>query len=222
MNPFIFGKYPAIGTIVVLSKMNADIVDLFMSDTEIQKFMKTDQKFDVCLLEIFNVDALLGIPEKFNCILMSFTTFATVKWSDDITGNISPTSYVPNPFYLYSATMTFAERFWNTAFSLAEHMIFHGYHLPKQRALYKKHFPNAKRTFEEMYRNSSIVFMNTHVSSSTVRPQLPQTVEIAGIHIQKPKALPDDIQTFLDSAKDGVILFSMGSFIQSKVTCLRF
>lgn len=118
--------------------------------------------------------------------------------------------------------MTFVERFWNTAFSLAEHMIYNGYHLTKQRALYKKHFPHAKRSFEEMYHNSSIIFMNTHVSSSTVRPQMPQSVEIAGIHIQKAKALPEDIQTFLDSSKDGVILFSMGSFIQSKVGNLYF
>ena len=86
MNPFIFGKYPAIGTLVVLSNMNADVVDLFMEDTEVQKFLKIDQKFDVCLFEIFFVDALLGLAEKYNCILISFTTFGTVKWSDDVTG----------------------------------------------------------------------------------------------------------------------------------------
>lgn len=57
-----------------------------MSDVEVQKFLKSDQKFDVCLFELFFVDALLGIPEKFNCILVSFTTFATVKWTDDLTG----------------------------------------------------------------------------------------------------------------------------------------
>jgi len=45
---------------------------------------------------------------------------------------------------------------------------------------------------------------------------MPNTVEIAGIHVKPVKPLPADIQEFLDSATDGVILFSMGSFIQSK------
>lgn len=86
VNPFIFGKYPAIGTIFILSKMNADVVDLFMEDNEVQKLLKSDQKFDVCVIENFLVDALLGIAEKYNCIVISYATFATVKWTDDITG----------------------------------------------------------------------------------------------------------------------------------------
>lgn len=122
---------------------------------------------------------------------------------------------MPNPFFKYSDKMTFTERLWNTAFSLAEHAIHHGYHLPLQKKLYKKHFPNAKRTFEEMYINSSIIFMNSHVSTSTVRPKMPSMVEIAGIHLKPPQPLPADIKEFLDSAKEGAILFSMGSFIQS-------
>lgn len=42
-------------------------------------------------------------------------------------------------------------------------------------------------------------------------------IEIAGIHLQPAKPLPNDIQEFLDWATDGAIYFSMGSFIQSKM-----
>lgn len=86
VNPFIFGKYPAIGTVVILSKMNADLVDLFMEDSEVQKFINSDEKFDVCIYEIFLTDALLGIADKVGCILLSYTVFATTKWTDDMTG----------------------------------------------------------------------------------------------------------------------------------------
>lgn len=64
-------------------------------------------------------------------------------------------------------------------------------------------------------KNISIVFMNYHVSSSSARPFLPNMIGINGIHIQPAKPLPKDIREFLDSATDGVILFSMGSVIQS-------
>jgi UDP:flavonoid glycosyltransferase YjiC (YdhE family) len=113
--------------------------------------------------------------------------------------------------------MIFKERLWNTAFSLAEAAIHNFYYLPTHRKLYKKYFPNAKRTFDEMYKSSSIIFSNTHVSASTVRPSMPNVVEIAGIHMKPAQPLPADIQEFLDSATDGAILFSMGSFIQSKM-----
>jgi len=42
-------------------------------------------------------------------------------------------------------------------------------------------------------------------------------VDIAGIQIQKPKALPNDIQTFLDGAENGAIYVSFGSFLKSSM-----
>lgn len=112
--------------------------------------------------------------------------------------------------------MTFGERLWNTFFSLLEKGVYYGYYLPKHRNLYKKYFPNAHRSFDEVYMNASIIFLNTHVSSNTVRPNMPNVIEVGGVHIKEAKQLPKDIQQFLDTAKEGVILFSMGSFIQSK------
>lgn len=42
-------------------------------------------------------------------------------------------------------------------------------------------------------------------------------IEIGGIHVDPAKPLPNDIKDFLDSAKDGAILFSMGSMLESKM-----
>ena len=39
-------------------------------------------------------------------------------------------------------------------------------------------------------------------------------VDIAGIHIKPPNALPDDIQKFLDEADDGAILIAFGTFLK--------
>ena len=54
------------------------------------------------------------------------------------------------------------------------------------------------------------------MSSSSPRPSLPNMIEIGGIHVDTAKKLPNDLKDFLDNAQDGVIYFSMGSFIQSK------
>lgn len=54
---------------------------------EVIKLLKSNEKFDVCLVEIFNYDALnLGVAEHFGCVLISYATYAAVKWTDDMTG----------------------------------------------------------------------------------------------------------------------------------------
>lgn len=63
-------------------------------------------------------------------------------------------------------------------------------------------------------KNVSLVLVNHHFSTSSIRPFVANMIEIGGIHVQPVKPLPDDLQKFLDSAEEGVILFSMGSIIQ--------
>lgn len=68
----------------------------------------------------------------------------------------------------------------------------------------------------DLEKNISAMLINTHFSINPPRPLMPGQINVAGAHIQEPKALPEDIQTFLDGARHGVILFSLGSIIQSK------
>ena len=86
VNPFVFGKYPAVVAMFMLAKVNAEVVDLFMANKEVQKFINEDHKYDVCFIELFLIDALLGIAEKSNCIIISFTAFSVVRWTDEMTG----------------------------------------------------------------------------------------------------------------------------------------
>lgn len=55
----------------------------------------------------------------------------------------------------------------------------------------------------------------THRSISYPRPAMPGLVNIGGAHIRQTKALPNDIQQFLDGATDGAIFFSLGTFVRS-------
>lgn len=128
----------------------------------------------------------------------------------------SPNSYIPSPMLPYSQRMDVVQRFWNTAYDLFETSLYYTFALPSQRQLYEKYFPNAKRSLDEMLKSASIVFLSNHVSISGARPYLPGLVEIGGIHIGPVKPLPDHIKTFLNSSNDGVILFTMGSFVEAK------
>lgn len=111
--------------------------------------------------------------------------------------------------------MTYNQRFFNVIYTYLEDFIHEFFVKGIQRRQYKKYFPNAKKSFDEMHKKAAIIFMNTHIAGSTPRPLMPNVIDIGGIHIQKDKELPKDIKDFIDSAVDGVILFSMGAAIKS-------
>lgn len=189
-------------------------IDSMISNEDIQKLIRTE-KFDAVVVELFGLDALIGFGQHFNCPVIGVTTFDGVYWNDIYTSNQSPYSYVPMIFAGLPDKMTFVQRLQNTILSQAEKILWNFYHLPKQRQLYEKFFPQAKFSLDEVHRNVSMVFMNSHVSYSSARPFLPNMIGIGGIHMDPPKELPQDIEEFLDSATEGAILFSMGSFVQS-------
>lgn len=89
------------------------------------------------------------------------------------------------------------------------------YQIPKQDELLKKYFENAPPLSELMDERLSLVLLNSHSVINDPKPLLPSMIEIGGFHVEEPKALPTDLQEFMDSAEEGVILFSMGSNLKS-------
>ncbi|XP_037038245.1 UDP-glycosyltransferase UGT5-like [Bradysia coprophila] len=215
MNIFDFRSVPMVAMLPFMYYMMHTLVDSVMVDDEVTKFMESKEKYDVCIVEVFNMDAIMGIADHVDCVIISFATFGAVKWVDDMTSNQSPNSYVTNPFLRYTDRMAFSERLVNTVSNIFESIAFEFFHKPLQRSLYKKHFPNAKRSFDEIYKSSAIYFMNTHVSSAFARPYLPHMIDIGGIHVEPAQPLPEDIKAFLDASDEGAIVFSMGSNIQA-------
>jgi len=82
---FEFRKIPGIFLFTFLYSMGAELVDSVMTHDKVLKLMKSKEKYDICVVEIFNADALLGIADHFDCILISYTTFGAVRWIDDMT-----------------------------------------------------------------------------------------------------------------------------------------
>lgn len=59
MNPFDFTGMPVILGTVMVPMMGLQMVNKIMESDELQEFLKEDEKFDVCILEIFATEALL-------------------------------------------------------------------------------------------------------------------------------------------------------------------
>ncbi|XP_050359273.1 UDP-glucosyltransferase 2-like [Nymphalis io] len=70
--------------------------------------------------------------------------------------------------------------------------------------------------YHEAIHDISILFVNSHPSFSPAQSFPPNVVEIGGYHIpEEIPPLPKDLQDILDSSKQGVVFFSMGSILKS-------
>lgn len=58
MDPFAIHNYPRLTGIPMLHSYGAKVVIALMENPEMQMFMKSDEKFDVCFLEVFHSNAL--------------------------------------------------------------------------------------------------------------------------------------------------------------------
>lgn len=89
--------------------------------------------------------------------------------------------------------MNFGQRFLNSAFNLFTWIFHYTVSLPtyneQGKEIWKVSYSEGVPPVPDFER-LSMVFVESHFSAGYVRPNLPNIVEVAGIHIQDPKPLP--------------------------------
>uniref|UniRef100_A0A1I8PFJ0 UDP-glycosyltransferases domain-containing protein n=1 Tax=Stomoxys calcitrans TaxID=35570 RepID=A0A1I8PFJ0_STOCA len=172
--------------------------------------------FDVVILGYFMNDFMLGMGAHFQCpIILSFMVQPIFPINRMI-GNPAETSYVPNRFTGLKQPMRFWARVKNYLSSLFEQHILAAIVEWKVQRMYRYNFPPDRYPpLEEVYKNVSLVLTNHHFSQGPIRPNVPALLEIGGIQIkEQPDPLPEDLAKIMDSAKHGIIYFSLGTNVQ--------
>ncbi|XP_050505507.1 UDP-glycosyltransferase UGT5-like isoform X2 [Diabrotica virgifera virgifera] len=132
-----------------------------------------------------------------------------------LVGNPTIISYTPQLISTFRRPMCLQDRIYNTILYTVEEIMNHFLFLPTQDKLIHKYFPDSPSVYD-LTKNVSLVLVNSHETMWQAVPLVPNVISIGGFHVKPPKKLPEDLQAFLDSAKEGVIFFSMGSNLKSK------
>ena len=206
MNPFTANAF--------LIRMLPIMMEPSLRDNEIQKLIHSNEKFDAVIVEQFMNDAEKALASHFGAPLIVLSSMGANYWVNTLVGNPSPISYIPMMSTEYSIPMTFLQRVENSLLFVMTEVLFKLCVYPGQNARIKKYIPNGPDINDVLY-NASIFLMNSHPSINQAVPYVPNMIDIGGFHVQPPKKLPQDLQQFLDDAKDGVIYFSMGSNLKS-------
>ncbi|KAJ8954680.1 hypothetical protein NQ318_011372 [Aromia moschata] len=217
-----FTKFQWLGQYASLSAMITPITASFISEpllnhTNMQKLMKSGEKFDIVIVCQFLTEATKALSNLFDAHLIVFSSFRMNFMLNHLVGNPSLPSYEPELLSSFPPGMSFSQRVLNTLYKFVMNSLLHLFTYPINDRAVKKYFPspfNQVDLNDALY-NVSLILHNYHVSISSPLPHVPCIIDIGGIHI-RPWKLPDDLQEFLDNAKEGVIYMSLGSNVNSK------
>ncbi len=167
------------------------------------------EHFDLALVFAHpNFRCLLILCQKLNIPYASFVSFYE-PW---LTRNPSLPSFAPFMFGRpYMPTMTFMERLDN-ALSMLQWVAF----TPITTLLddfVLQYLASDKdfMTMDELARKSVLWFIQSDIIFGYLGPSMPNEIYIGGITTEPAGSLPEQIQTFLDTSDNGVIVVSFGS-----------
>jgi glucuronosyltransferase len=178
-----------IQTAFLLSAWSTEACDKSFEHPDVQKLIKSDEKFDLLITEMFNTDCFLAFAYKYKIPIIGFSSCVFMPWTPDRVGNPDNPAYIPTQFVTSSDKMNFSERLLNTFWYL-----FHKLHYPllmdaPAHKIVRKHLGESLPALSVLARNTSLIFVNNHFSLNRPRPLVPGVVEVAGIHIKQAKTL---------------------------------
>ncbi|OXA38205.1 UDP-glucuronosyltransferase 2B7 [Folsomia candida] len=187
------------------------------------------QDFDLIILQnLFNECSLgfvykimTGNGTKKSTPLVLFSVISAHYGIVKYVGGHYPSSFVSNPFLNFGDEMTFTERFVNFGVNYFFQAVFSLYYVPVMEDVYKEKVGRDVPRAEEILGMTSLILSNGHFSLSRPKPNLPDVVDVGGMHCRKAEPLPKEIDDFLASGRGGdaddagFILFSLGTNLLS-------
>lgn len=195
-----------------------------------------DFKFDLVIHDFITQPTLLGFLHKFNYPpLVGATAFNGIGFSFNVAGSMI---YPHIPFYFSKNKVdTFIQRTENYLLHFYDMFIKKQLVYPNVQKKLDKLFPGLP-DLRELDKKTKLVLFNFHPVVNVIEPLLPNVIAVGGLQIQEPKDLPavsihilflfrdgnyyknyflffKDLKELADSAKKGLILFSLGTNVRS-------
>ncbi|KAJ8980276.1 hypothetical protein NQ317_005134 [Molorchus minor] len=197
-----------------IHNMAYTLTEHLLSHENFQALLKSGKKYDLILMEYFLSDATIGVGKIFDAPVVLFSSLPSSAFTNHLFANPAPSSYVPFILSSYTGKMDFYERFYNLAHNMFDTFYKQFYMLPLHDKLLQTHISKNLDIYD-VTRNVSLILLNSHPSVNEAIPHNPNMIEIGGFHISPTNKLSRELKAFMDSSTEGVILFSMGSNLQS-------
>ncbi|KAK5643186.1 hypothetical protein RI129_007031 [Pyrocoelia pectoralis] len=200
---------------IILEYAGHNLCENELRSRAFQEFLKTDEKFDLIIIELFTSECFMGLAHKFKAPIIGITTRTVMYWDNIKFGNPSNPAYISNNMLTTGPRKSFLERLETTLVNEI-HQYFHDYYVNvKNQKMAEEVFGTDLPLLSDISQNISLLFTNSHCSITPSVPLVPGIIEIAGAHIGSVKKLPEHIEMWINESNHGVVYFSMGSLIRA-------
>ncbi|KAH8356386.1 hypothetical protein KR084_009555 [Drosophila pseudotakahashii] len=183
-----------------------------LSNDGVQRMLRDKgERFDMVILEASQLDALYGLAEFYNATLVGVSCI-NMNWNIDyLAGNPAPSIYEPLSPMGFALDHSLLSRWNNWVYITEERLLERLVFQPAQLKVFKKFFGYPAEKMTELRARFSLLLINSHFSMGRVRANVPNIIEVGGLHpSEPPEPCGEELQRFMDEAEHGVIYFSMG------------
>ncbi|XP_030383538.1 UDP-glucuronosyltransferase 2B17-like [Scaptodrosophila lebanonensis] len=170
--------------------------------------------YDVILVDTES-DCMTGVAYILRAPVIALTSTALMPWHYGRMGAPIIPSHMPAYFLGESQEMSFLGRLDNFITTHTFNWLHRIFYTPAADEMLRQKFGPRMPSTNLLVKYTSLFFVNQHYSLSGPKPFPPNIIELAGIHLQRPRALPSDLKLLLESATDGVVIISWGSLIRA-------
>ncbi|CAK1547652.1 unnamed protein product [Leptosia nina] len=205
--------YQQVETILTIM---SDIMCLQVEHPEIQRIIKNREKYDLLLLEAWPRQNLM-YSYLFKAPVIQISSLGALFGNDE--NNFG----VPKHPFLYPMTISqkvYDLTFWDKIEEIRLRLWFNKIwddEEPKELKILREKISKDLPNYDILSDNIDMLFINTHPMWINNQPLPPNVITIWGIHKNPERVLPKDLQTFLDSSKNGVIYLSFGTNVFSSL-----
>ncbi|XP_034480036.1 UDP-glucuronosyltransferase 2B20-like [Drosophila innubila] len=183
----------------------------------VQQLMQSGESYDLMIMEPTHTDALFGLAAHFNATLIGLATSGGDWNLNALVGYLATSSIEPIMLTGFRRGISLIDRLYNWMLISEEWLMHRLIFLPGLLAVHEHFFGHLSQSFTEIRHSFSLILLNQHFSLFDARPNVPNLIEIGGMHVPKetPKVMPAELSQFIDEAPHGVILMSLGMELRS-------
>lgn len=217
VNQHSHSKKSVLGKSLTELQLHYELTKYHLKNQQIQKLIAKGRRndFDLILFESYVNHPLMALSDLFDCpIIVSTAITMPFPMMDFIGAETNPTIYPEHTLTTYrDGDLTFLQRLHSITHYYGFRFFIHPTMEFINSFLSYRHLRGITYSRRNVENRIAMLFTNY---LTVRRPMLPNTIPLNFLHVYRPKALPDgDVKTFLDTADNGVILMSLGSYAQS-------
>ncbi|XP_047539180.1 UDP-glycosyltransferase UGT5-like [Vanessa atalanta] len=198
--------------------VNDFVLELFvkqLKSSEIQKFLHDNRKFDLLFIESCIRPAFV-FSYIYDAPVIEFSSFTGVFSSYEAIGAAAHPLIYPNAMHRRIYNLTLWEKITELYTHYASANIFEK-HEEVENKILKSILGSDMPDLRDLRQKVRMMFLNVHPIWDFNRPVPPNVLYLGGLH-QKPQLkLPEDLNSYLDSSKHGVIYMSFGTNVKPSI-----